>query len=189
MDPNQENIGFTSSHSSSVGVKKKNNKLWIIIVVVVLLALGGYFLYANSQNNKEAEKPLEDVVVPSEEPTTTPSEEATPSGTLSPSPSPRPTSGVVSKATDLSVQVLNGSGETGVAGGAVTFLKDKGYGSVEAANADNFDYTGVTVRIKDSQKKYLSTVQTDLKEKYSSVSTGDPLPADSNFDVTVTVGK
>ena len=186
MDSANENIGFTSSHSSSVGVRKKNNKVWIIVVVALLLALGGYFLYANSQNKKNEDTTLNDVVVPTDAPTATPTEEATPSGTLT--PSPKPTSGVVSQAADLNVQVLNGSGTVGAAGETATFLKDKGYKNVTTGNADNFDYTGVTVQIKDSQKKFLATILKDLKEKYT-VTTGDPLPSDSASDVNVTVGK
>ncbi len=190
MDSSQDNIGFTSSHSSSVGVRKKNNKLWIIVVVALLLALGGYFLYANSQNQKNEETSLEDVVVPTDAPTAAPTEEATPSGTITPTDKPeaKPTTGVVSQAADLNIQVLNGSGTVGAAGETATFLKDKGYKNVETGNADNFDYTGVTVRIKDSQKKFLSTITKDLGEKYT-VETGDPLPSDSTSDVTVTVGK
>ncbi len=186
MDPNTDNVGFTSSHSSSVGVKKKGSKLWVVIVIVLLLALGGYILYSNSR--KSQEKPKE-AVVPTEAPTEAPTVTASPSGALTPSPSPKPTTGVVSSAADLNIQVLNGSGTVGAASQVKDFLASKGYKHLETGNADNFDYQKITVKIKDSQKKFLSTVQKDLQEKYELATGSGTLSADSLFDVSVIVGK
>lgn len=186
MDPNAQNIGFTSS-PSPVGVKKKGSKAWLVIVVLLLLALGGYLVYSNTQKKPQQEP--KQVVVPTEEPTATPTEEASPSATVTVSPTVRPTTGVVSSAFDLNIQVLNGSGTVGAAGEVRDFLKGKGYKNLETGNADNFDYTGMTVRIKDSQKKFLSKIQSDLQEKYTLATGSGTLSADSLFDVSVIVGK
>lgn len=188
MDPNPgtENIGFTSS-PPQVGVKKKNSKLWIIIVLAVILAVGGYFIYSNSKK-KEETKPVE-VISPTEAPTAEPTQEASPSGTITPSPSPRPTTGVVSSAHDLSIQVLNGSGTVGAAGDVKSYLAGKGYKNLDTGNADNFDYTNVTVKIKSSQSKFLSAIQDDLSAKYTLATGSGSLSANSDFDVAVIVGK
>ncbi len=189
MDPNPgtENIGFTSS-PPQVGVKKKNSKLWIIIVLAVILAIGGYFIFANSQK-KEETQPVE-VISPTEEPIATPTEDVTPTEeATTPSPSPRPTTGVVSSAHDLNIQVLNGSGTVGVAGDVKSYLAGKGYKNLETGNADNFDYTGVTVQIKSSQSKFLSDIQDDLSAKYTLASGSGTLSANSDFDVAIIVGK
>lgn len=185
MDPNTGNIGFTST-PSQVGLKKKNSKLWIIIVLAVILAVGGFFVYSSSQKGAETQE-SQDLVLPTEPPTATPTEEASPSGTTTPTKAA--SSGVVNSAADLNIQVLNGSGAEGAAGGVRDFLSEKGYKNLETGNADNFDYTGVSIRIKDSQKKYLSTLQSDLEEKYTIGTGSGTLSADSTFDVSIIVGK
>lgn len=164
--------------------KKGKNKL-LVIFIAVLLALGGYFFYSSSQKKQPSKVK---VISPSPEPTAEPTEELTP--TVGPTKKPTPTKkGEVKNAKDMSLQVLNGSGEEGVAGKAKEFLENKGYASIETGNADNFDYQGVTIRIKNSMQKFLSTLETDLKEKYTLASESGTLSEDALFDASIIVGK
>ncbi|MDO8621532.1 MAG: LytR C-terminal domain-containing protein, partial [Candidatus Levybacteria bacterium] len=73
--------------------------------------------------------------------------------------------------TKISISVANGSGLEGVAGKAADFLKSKGYNISSTVNADNYKYTGATIKTKNSTKAYLNLLQKDLAEKYTVSST------------------
>lgn len=172
--------------------KRNRAKAFIIIVVVVLLIVGGFFAVRNfQQSSKKVEEKVvtPTVTIPTEEPTEEPTPEETGAPTKKPTPSAIPTTGQVQKAQELNIQVLNGSGKEGVAGEGRDFLKGKGYQVVETGNADNFDYENVTVRLKDSRKKFLDTVRNDLSEKYTLATGSGTLSEDSLFDVSIIVGK
>ena len=159
----------------------------VIAVVVILLLIGGYFGYKSFKGPKPTPTPPPIV----EQATPTPTEEATPSATPKATTTPKalPTHGVVSNVHDLDIQILNGSGTAGAAGGVKDFLAGKGYKNLETGNADNFDYQNVTVRIKDSASKFLNEINNDLKEKYTIASQSGTLSADALFDVSIIVGK
>ncbi len=183
MDDSPDTISF--SPPSTETPKKGKNRLLAVIVIAIILALGGYYFYSRSQQKTKSKI---EVTTPTPEPTAEPTEEVTP--TAGPTQKPTPTvKGPVKVATDMSLQVLNGSGEEGVASTAKEFLEGKGYTSIETGNADNFDYQGVTVRIKSSLEKFLSTLQNDLKEKYTLASESGTLSEDALFDASVIVGK
>ena len=55
-------------------------------------------------------------------------------------------------AASLTVKVLNGSGTPGLAGIVAKKLEDKSYNIRETGNADNFDYTGLTIRYKKGRE-------------------------------------
>ncbi|MFH1826895.1 MAG: LytR C-terminal domain-containing protein [bacterium] len=182
------------SVQSSTPIKKDKTKL-IIAIIVVLLLIGGFFLFqkANS-NDQESSVTEERVIIPTEKPSPTLSEEdITPTveeeqTDETPTPSPLPTTGVVSSRKALNVQVLNGSGTPGVAGEAQTFLKDLGYTVVITGNADNYDYQGATINIKSSRSDYLNDIKNDLGDKYTVNDETGTLESSSEFDVTVIIG-
>lgn len=89
----------------------------------------------------------------------------------------------------MNIQILNGSGEVGVAGLVRDHLKTKGYSYFETGNADNFDYQNVTVKVKSTLSTYTATLRRDLESKYTLASDSAALPADSVFDAVVIVGK
>lgn len=183
MDDSSDTISF--SPTSADTPKKGKNRLLVVIVIAALLALGGYFFYSRSQQKPKSEVK---VISPSPEPTAEPTEEVTPS----PGPTKKPTpteKAEVKTATDMSLQVLNGSGEEGVATKAKEFLESKGYTNIETGNADNFDYQAVTIRIKSSMQKFLSTLQSDLKEKYTLATDSGTLSDDALFDASIIIGK
>jgi hypothetical protein len=170
---------------------KKNRTGLIIAIIVILLIAGGGYYFFNVQTKKAQLTPTPTpTFAPTEQPTETPT--STPSGTVTPtttaSPTVRPTTGAVTKATELNVQVLNGSGTVGAAGEVRDHLTSQGYKNVDTGNADNFNYTKITINIKDSRKQFLTDIQDALKDKYTLGDSGT-LSADSNYDVVIIVGK
>lgn len=89
----------------------------------------------------------------------------------------------------LSVIVQNGSGIEGVAGKAAKILKEVGYNVVSTGNADNYNYKGVTIKVKSSQKKFLPLLKKDLSKDYTIDATSSDLPSSSPTDSLIIIGK
>src|SRR5438552_2737080 len=167
--------------------KKKKGGLTALIAIVVIILIGGFLLYRSSQSKKQEAKKIV-IATPSPTKEVTPTQEATPSPELSPTKAK--TSAKVTSAKDLSIEVLNGSGEEGVASKVRDFLANKGYKNLDVGNADNFNYQDITVRIKEDKKQFLSELENDLKSSYTiSTNSGTILSASSAVDASVIVGK
>ena len=196
MEPVQP-ISQPAEFSSAPRKKAKNKKLLIILAAVILLGAGA-FAFSRSQSAPSTEiSPTPEFAMPTEAPlptesleeSPTPEEEQaeeTPEPTEKPTPTAKP---AATKSSELNIQVLNGSGETGVASTAKSFLSGKGYEYIETGNADNYDYEGVTLKTKESVSEYVADLKSDLEEKYSISSDSDVLSEDSVFDAVVIVGK
>lgn len=91
--------------------------------------------------------------------------------------------------TKIIISVQNGSGIEGAAGKAADFLKEKGYKISSTGNADNYNYTGITIKTKSTTSAYLNLLRKDLSEKYTVGNTSSDLVQDSAADVLVIVGK
>ncbi|MDP2585392.1 MAG: LytR C-terminal domain-containing protein, partial [Candidatus Levybacteria bacterium] len=89
----------------------------------------------------------------------------------------------------LSIAVLNGSGKEGTAGKAASTLKDFGYNVASTGNAGNFDYEGVTIKVKKEKNNFLDLLKKDLAKDYSVSKTSSDLPSDSPTDVLIIIGK
>lgn len=165
----------------------------VIVVLLILLAGGAFFINSSMSSSNEdisptpTEFPTE---VPTPEITETASPSASPSTSVTPSGKPSPTRRAeVKSATDMNIQILNGSGEVGVAGKVSDYLKTKGYSYFETGNADNFDYQNVTLKVKSTLSTYEATLRKDLEGKYTLASDSASIPADSVFDAVIIVGK
>jgi hypothetical protein len=177
--------------------RRRSNKPLITIVILAIVAAAAFFGYkqfkgsSNSESVSPTPQPTMAIVeTPTPESTSeanlTPTATAAPSPTAKASPTEKP---AVKAAADMNIQVLNGTGEVGIAGTARDFLKGKGYKYLETGNADNNDYVNVTVKSKPSMDKYVTTLKSDLSEKYTLASSSGTLSEDSLFDATVTLGK
>lgn len=190
------NMGFTPQPTAPTPKKNNKGKL-IIAVIAALLIAGGIFMFVKgSTQNKNEEKKEE--AIPTAEPTeeiepteeVEPTEKATsPTPTKAVSPTPIPTTGAITSATEMNVTVLNGTDKAGAAGEAATFLKSKGYKSVTTGNTDTVDFTGITVKVKSSRSKFLDALVTTLKEKYTINASSSDLPDSSAVDAQVIIGK
>lgn len=174
--------------------KRKFSAKWIILIVVLALLIGGGVFFAQSMNSSSDNISPTPTQFPTEVPTPEITETASPSaaasGSVTPSSKPSPTrTASVKSATDMNIQILNGSGEVGVAGNVKDYLSGKGYKYFETGNADNFDYQNVTLKVKSTLTTYGATLQKDLSAKYTMASDSAQLPADSVFDAVVIVGK
>ncbi|MEK7573785.1 MAG: LytR C-terminal domain-containing protein [Patescibacteria group bacterium] len=173
--------------------------LFFAIVFILLLIYVGSKVLGTNTTNENAEitpTPTEEFIIPTDTPAPTITEEVTPSPTSKPTPSPTPKTSVnsVDKVTgldrkDLKVIVQNGSGESGVAGKVADILKGLGYNVVSTGNADNFNYSDVTIQVKSAQSDFLPIIKKDLSSEYTIGSSTSDLPSSSSSDAVVIVGK
>jgi hypothetical protein len=115
-----------------------------------------------------------------------------------PSPSPSPTPEPVEEEVieepelervNLKLQVLNGSGEKGVAGEAQEYLEGLGYEDIKIGNAKEFDYEETQIEIKSEKEEYLKMLRQDLEGEYTLADDTATLDEDSDFDAIVIIGK
>ncbi len=189
--PEPDEPTHTPSYGASLTPKKRNPKklLYLIgIVVIFLILFFGFKMLTGGSKS----------ATPSPTPTPVAVETATPSPTDSASPTststPTPTTNPVDNATglnrsNLSIAIQNGSGTAGVAGKASDLLKGLGYNVVSTGNADNFDFTGTTVKVKATKKNYLPLLIKDLSGTYTVASSSSDLDATSSADALVIIGK
>jgi len=89
----------------------------------------------------------------------------------------------------LSVTVENGSGIEGVAGKAANILKEVGYNVTTIGNADNYDYKGVTIKVKKEKGNFIDLLKKDLSKNYTiNSASSDPQPT-SATDALIIIGK
>ncbi len=89
----------------------------------------------------------------------------------------------------LSVSVLNGSGKEGVAGKAANILKGHGYNVTSTGNADNYNYEGITIKVKKEKSDFLNLLKKDLAKDYSVKASSSDLSSDSATDAVIIIGK
>jgi flagellar basal body-associated protein FliL len=200
MEENQ----FESASQFTTAPKKKINKrfLYLVIAIVfIVLAVLGYTLIGSS--NKSNTLPQADFnptptlgEAPTDSPTPTIEEVLTTTPTEEPTntPTPKVTTVPLDKSSgldrsNLTITVENGSGEVGVAGSGKSFLEGLGYVVSGTANADNYDYVNVTIKIKKASEEYLSLLKKDLNTKYTVGDTATDLESSNSSDAVVIIGK
>jgi hypothetical protein len=198
---------FEAAPTFSAPEKKKINKRFIYLVIVVILIVILFFWFRSLNANKEMVIENAASITPTQsEPTDTPASNAataTPSPTPVKSgptsnptntPTPKPTINPVDKASGLdrsklTVTVQNGSGEEGVGAKGSDYLKSLGYDVVTTGNADNFNYTSVTVEVKPTNQDFLDLLKKDLGFSYTVASSSSDLVDSFSSDALVIIGK
>lgn len=186
-----------SQFNYSAQAPKKSNKVLKIIVFAIILAIlmwGVQKLF--SGGGKEA-KPAGIAPTPTEYqfPTDTPTPSIGPSN--APDATATPTVKKVNPIdsatgldrSTLSVEVQNGSGETGVASKGSDVLKSFGYKIIATANADNFDYESAVIKVKSAKSNFLALLKKDLGFSYTIGSASADLDSSSTADALVIIGK
>ncbi len=164
--------------------KKKSRKGLLILIAGVVVALGVFWFTRGNSAQTASDttttptQAIEDINI-TEEPTVEPTSATT---------TPKPTTAEEKEVSGPKIQVLNGTGEEGVAGKMKTALEGAGFESIETGNADNFDYEKVTIKAKDASMKTAEKLKTQLKD-YSFNEDIATLSDDSLFDIVITVGK
>ena len=173
----KEEISIVRSDSepSSEFIEEKTNYLWIIIPIALLIGalVGGFITYFSGisrlTNEKQTPSPIA-TVIPSVEPTPT----ASPSASF--------------KRETLKLQVLNGSGVSGLAGKAKIYLESLGYKNVVAGNASSSDLIETTISVKESKKDLVENIRTDLAKNYKVAKETETLSTSSKYDFVITLG-
>lgn len=164
--------------SSLADKPQKSSSMGLVLLTVVLLAAAvgivGFIFYKRGQSTPEA-APIQPVT----------SELASPSPEASASPSAQ----VVFDRATLKVKVQNGSGITGLASKAKTYLEGLGYADVKTANAASSDFVDTEVAVKEAFQSISTKIVDDLKDKYTVSSNVGTLDANEDFDVVITLGK
>ena len=155
--------------------EEKTNYLWIIVPVALLVGalVGGLITYFSGISKLSST----DV---------TPSPVASVEPDVKPTTTPEPKSEV--DRSKVKLQVLNGSGVSGLAGKAKTYLEELGYKDVVVGNASVSNLTETTVSVKDSKKDLLGTVIADLAKNYKVAEKTETLSASSKYDFVITLG-
>jgi hypothetical protein len=183
------------SYSSETPKKPKKFVYFIIFILIV----GGFFLVRNLLPGSKTQSPPPEI-------TPTPTEYQFPTDTPVPSVTPAeekaettitPTTKAVNPVdqssgldrSTLKIEVQNGSGEVGIAGKGADVLKALGYGISSTGNADNYDYQGVTVKVKSTKANFLPLLKKDLGFSYTVESATSDLSSDSTADALVIIGK
>lgn len=185
---------FNYQSPQPVGKSKKFLKLIIFAIILVGLIWGVQKIFFGGS---EKAKPVGITPSPTEYqfPTDTPAPSANP--TSEPKSTVTPTTKAVNPVdsstgldrSTLSVEVRNGSGETGVASKGSEILKSFGYKVIATGNADNFDYQNTTIRVKSTKTNFLALLKKDLGFSYTISSSSADLSSSSVADALVIIGK
>lgn len=153
---------------------EKTNYLWIIVPTALLIGalVGGLITYFSGISKLDTD------ATPSPVTSIQPVVEAVPSA----SPS------ITIKRDDIKLQVLNGSGVSGLAGKAKTYLEGLGYKNVVVGNASMSNLTETTISVKESKKDLLEQITTDLSKNYKVSKETETLVASSKYDFIITLG-
>lgn len=159
--------------------RKMNLKLIVIITVVSALVAavvsGGVYAYLSGVESRGDE-----------------GENAEPMATATASPTPAASSIPEPKVdvSTLSVQVLNGSGAIGAAGGAQDVLEAAGFEIKNTGNAKSYNFAKTVIQIKSGVPATVASMaKKALEEGDYAVEIGEVLSASSPYDIVVTVGK
>lgn len=155
---------------------EKTNYLWIIIPTALLVGalVGGLITYFSGISKLDVPEPT-----------------ASPIATVEPvvSSTPKPETKTDVKRETIKLQVLNGSGTSGLAGKAKTYLEGLGYVGVVAGNAPSSDFEETAIAVKDTKKEFLETVKADLSKNYQVAKETEVLSASSKYDFVITLGR
>lgn len=186
MDKEFSNLAaYSKSSHSPRGISSKTRAFLYVFIFILLIGgaifAGNYFL----SSRQEEEKSQAALVTSEPTPTATP----TPQESVTPTENPTPTEKVTpTVAAKLRIEVLNGSGQQGMASKMASFLKSKGYSITATGNADAFDYTQSVIQIKKSKNQFTAQLKKDLSASYSVDPTVQTLAESSTADAIVIVG-
>lgn len=194
----EENPFPTPSLDKKPASKKKKRFIFLffaIVFILLLIYVGSKVLNSNKSNKEASVTPTPtEFVIPTDTPSPTDELTPTPTGKPTATPTPKISTSSIDKTTkldrkDLTVTVENGSGEKGVAGKLADVLKGLGYNVTSTANADNFNYSDVTIQVKSTKSDYLPVLKKDLSSDYTIGSATSDLSSSSSADAVVIIGK
>jgi hypothetical protein len=154
--------------------------LVIIIVIFALLGGGGYYYFGVMKKEASNVSPVPNAPKPTA--VVSPTVSASVSGAVTPAAKEL-------ERGKLQIAVLNGSGTAGAAKGTSSHLNSLGYDVTKVDNADDFDYTGLTINVKKGKSEYLPLLKKDLAENDPKVIITTNVDDTIETDAEVIVGK
>lgn len=140
------NNGKALNYEHQFSSKKSSNKITFLLVgLLLLIVLGGAFFFRSKIKN---------LAVGNLQPTPTPVP-----AVVQPTSTPNPL-----VKSEWSFEVLNGSGESGLAKKIAAKIQDFGYQVVKSGNADQSDYSQTQVFVKKDLLGKVDLVIADLKD-------------------------
>lgn len=186
-----EEISYSGSRLQIKRRISKRVALFGIFFIIIVLLLGSVAYFVTRGNSQD--QVTESITLPEESSPEITEEEASPTPEESPTPTKEeeePTAAPTEAVSGAgSVAVQNGSGESGVAGAAAAVLRGAGFSIASTGNADNFDYTDVTIQVKNSKKSILSDLEDALSKDYTIGKTSTDLAESASYDALVIIGK
>lgn len=153
------------------GRNKGGKKKTVMLLIIALLVVGGliYLLKGRILGSKSEASPSPSPTIAEETPT------------------PTPTAPSIDRS-KYTVDVLNGSGKTGLAASVSAKLKDLGYKAGKTGNASNSAFTKTQVLAKNATSQdVIDALIKDLSPDYSAVN-GGALGSTSTADLEVIIG-
>lgn len=184
-----EEISYANPNGSS---SKRISKRLIVfggLFIIVLILLGSAIYFITQDKSPQEDEITKSITLPADQ-EATPTPEVSPesSDEISEEPTGEPSPTTAAAKSDIKITVQNGSGVSGAAGDAADVLKAAGFTIASTGNADNSDYTDVTIQIKNSLKTKLSSIEKALSQDYTIGSTSADLPESTSYDVLVIIG-
>jgi hypothetical protein len=155
---------------------RKRASIWhLFILVLIGVGVISATVYFLKYQFNEPSKPTPSPEISSSTPTPTPT------------PTPKP---MVEDRASYRVRVLNGTSQTGLAAKIMAQLKEDGYLTDRAGNADNNDYEQTIIKVKEGTQSaaLINTVMEDLGSEYSPISE-TTLKTSDRADVEIILGQ
>ncbi len=187
MSQMQEDLKNPSHDNSSVGFPGTNqvqqpqsskNWKWLLVLILFLVVIGGvtFFVFKSSRSATSLEE--------------SPTPDTSLTNFATPDPTPSPSSTPAADKSTIKIEVLNGTGIAGEAGLLSDALKDLGYTSVTTGNASNQNATETVVMFSPTiDQAVITEITGKLKELYTTVTTDNTKPADSDIEITTGLRK
>lgn len=186
-----DEISYSGSKNPIRRKISKRVALFGIFFIIILLLLGSvaYFVTRGDSSDQVTES----ITLPPDESESEVIEEASITPEESPQPTEEeeeePTAAPTTTASKGAVAIQNGSGEGGVAAAAAAILRGADFSIASTGNADNFDYTDVTIQVKNSKKSILADLEEALSADYTIGDTSTDLAESASYDALVIIGK
>ncbi|HLB60934.1 MAG TPA: LytR C-terminal domain-containing protein [Patescibacteria group bacterium] len=163
----------------------KSSSFTLILIFIIALILGagiagGVFYFFNPFEMKPPSLPADDQTAM--ESPVPPATDTTPEATDS-------ADTTTVNLAEYDIQVLNGSGVAGAAGNARDLLLAAGFEKFTVGNAGEYEHTATEVQMKEGAPAAVYTaIEKTLTEGGYTVTEGDTLTSDADYDVIVIVG-
>ncbi len=157
---------------SEKSTNKKPLAIFLVILLLIAAGVGGLYFLGSSRGAES-----QNAAVPTQSPTDPPL------------PTTVPVVEKELKRSELEVGVLNGSGIAGAANSTAATLRTLGYVVASTGNADKFDYTGITIKVKKGSSDFMDLLEKDLTASASAASVSASIDDSIPTDAQVIIGK